>query len=63
MTYQQAVESRLGEASRQLCSLQLSLVVSHIDHSDWANYFLQPASLAIPHQRLHVKHRVRCGVS
>ena len=64
MSYQQAVESRLRQTSRQLCSLQLGLTLSHIEHSDGADHFLQPPSLAILHQHLHVKLRVgqRVGV-
>ena len=55
MTYQQAIQARLGQTGRQLRSLQLGLIVSYIEHSDWANYFLQPATFATLHQSLQVK--------
>lgn len=59
MTYQHAVVSSLGKTGRQLCTLQLSLTLPYIKHSDRANHFLQPASITVLHQCLDIKLGVR----
>lgn len=57
-SHRQAVESRLGQSSRQQRPLQPSLTVSHIENSDGTVRDLQPAAVAVFHRRLRVQHRV-----